>query len=269
MLDCALDQIERNRQTIEIARNASDIERIHRSGKIAAVLDIEGSFDLDGDLCGPPRHVPAGLALRAAFRAQLDQQLRRFLLLARQMARPERARPRVHSRDEPPGHGDQRVARFRRRHLAGHRRQQRSRSSPRTTACARSTTFRATCRTGCSRNWRRKAACSDSRSATSSTIARLSTGPRRTPASRSGTPARFRRAGPSWTLAELDQPAGAAVSHAARRYPAGHPPDGGRVGGGGGPRHPDWWAKTTSRWAAISMAARRCRAACATSATCR
>ncbi len=49
-LDCALDQIERNRQTIEIARNASDIERIHRSGKIAAVLDIEGSFDLDGDL---------------------------------------------------------------------------------------------------------------------------------------------------------------------------------------------------------------------------
>ncbi len=49
-LDSALDQIERNRQTIEIARTASDIERIHQSGKIAAVLDIEGSFDLDGDL---------------------------------------------------------------------------------------------------------------------------------------------------------------------------------------------------------------------------
>ena len=50
MLDCALNQIEHNSQTIEVARNASDIERIHRRGKIAAVLAIEGSFDLDGDL---------------------------------------------------------------------------------------------------------------------------------------------------------------------------------------------------------------------------
>ena len=49
MLDCAVDQIGRNSQTIEIAHTASDIERIHQSGKIAAVLDIEGSFDLDGD----------------------------------------------------------------------------------------------------------------------------------------------------------------------------------------------------------------------------
>jgi membrane dipeptidase len=49
MLDCALDQIARNSQTIELARNASDIERIRRNSKIAAVLDIEGSFDLDGD----------------------------------------------------------------------------------------------------------------------------------------------------------------------------------------------------------------------------
>jgi membrane dipeptidase len=50
MLDCAMDQIDRNRRTIEIARNASDIERIHGAGKIAAVLAVEGSFDLDGDL---------------------------------------------------------------------------------------------------------------------------------------------------------------------------------------------------------------------------
>ena len=49
-LDCALDQLARNRGSIEMARTASDIERIRRSGKIAAVLDIEGSFDLDGDL---------------------------------------------------------------------------------------------------------------------------------------------------------------------------------------------------------------------------
>jgi membrane dipeptidase len=50
MLDCAMTQIDRNRATIEIARNASDIDRIRSAGKIAAVLDIEGSFDLDGDL---------------------------------------------------------------------------------------------------------------------------------------------------------------------------------------------------------------------------
>ncbi len=49
MLDCALEQIARNSGTIAIARTASDIERIHKSGKMAAVLDIEGSFDLDGD----------------------------------------------------------------------------------------------------------------------------------------------------------------------------------------------------------------------------
>ena len=50
MLDCAVDQISRNNKAIEIARNAADVERIHKAGRIAAVLDIEGSFDLDGDL---------------------------------------------------------------------------------------------------------------------------------------------------------------------------------------------------------------------------
>uniref|UniRef100_Q01TD7 Peptidase M19, renal dipeptidase n=1 Tax=Solibacter usitatus (strain Ellin6076) TaxID=234267 RepID=Q01TD7_SOLUE len=49
MLDCAVEQIARNGRTIEIARNAADIERIRAAGKMAAVLDIEGSFDLDGD----------------------------------------------------------------------------------------------------------------------------------------------------------------------------------------------------------------------------
>src|SRR5690349_5953877 len=34
MLDCALEQIARNRDSIEIARNASDIDRIHRAGKM-------------------------------------------------------------------------------------------------------------------------------------------------------------------------------------------------------------------------------------------
>jgi membrane dipeptidase len=50
LIDACIAQIQANRATIEIATNATDIERIHAAGKIAAVLDIEGSFDLDGDL---------------------------------------------------------------------------------------------------------------------------------------------------------------------------------------------------------------------------
>jgi membrane dipeptidase len=50
LVDLALTQLEKNRDRIELARNATDIERIRRTGKIAAVLDLEGGFDLDGDL---------------------------------------------------------------------------------------------------------------------------------------------------------------------------------------------------------------------------
>lgn len=49
LIDACIMQIKANSSTIEIALNASDIERIHAAGRIAAVLDIEGSFDLDGD----------------------------------------------------------------------------------------------------------------------------------------------------------------------------------------------------------------------------
>lgn len=50
LLDLALAQIERNGDQIGIARKASDIGELNRQGKIAAVLDLEGGFDLDGDL---------------------------------------------------------------------------------------------------------------------------------------------------------------------------------------------------------------------------
>ncbi len=50
LLDLALEQLTKNQDAIELARNASDIEGIHKKGKIAAVLDLEGGFDLDGDL---------------------------------------------------------------------------------------------------------------------------------------------------------------------------------------------------------------------------
>ena len=49
-IDACITQIQANSKTIEIAHNATEIVRIHAAKKIAAVLDIEGSFDLDGDV---------------------------------------------------------------------------------------------------------------------------------------------------------------------------------------------------------------------------
>jgi membrane dipeptidase len=50
VVELALDQIKKNGKAIELALNASDIERIDKSGKIAAFLDLEGGYDLYGDL---------------------------------------------------------------------------------------------------------------------------------------------------------------------------------------------------------------------------
>jgi membrane dipeptidase len=49
LLDAAHDQLARNKDRIELALTASDVERISRTGKIAAFMDLEGGFDLDGD----------------------------------------------------------------------------------------------------------------------------------------------------------------------------------------------------------------------------
>lgn len=49
LIDAAYDQLSRNRDRIELAFNASDVERISKAGKIAAFMDLEGGFDLDGD----------------------------------------------------------------------------------------------------------------------------------------------------------------------------------------------------------------------------
>lgn len=50
LADLALTQLEKNHDKIELALNAADIERINKKGKIAAIFDLEGGFDLDGDL---------------------------------------------------------------------------------------------------------------------------------------------------------------------------------------------------------------------------
>ncbi len=50
VINLALDQIEKNNAVIELALTASDIERINKKGKIAAFLDLEGGYDLDGDI---------------------------------------------------------------------------------------------------------------------------------------------------------------------------------------------------------------------------
>jgi membrane dipeptidase len=46
----AEEQLQRNASRIELALSADDIGRINAAGKMAAVLDLEGGFDLDGDL---------------------------------------------------------------------------------------------------------------------------------------------------------------------------------------------------------------------------
>jgi membrane dipeptidase len=50
LLELARTQIEKNKDRIELAFTASDVERIAKSGRIAAVLDLEGGFDMEGDL---------------------------------------------------------------------------------------------------------------------------------------------------------------------------------------------------------------------------
>src|SRR5690606_12956549 len=50
VVNLALDQIEKNGAMIELALTAHDIERINKKGKMAAFLDLEGGYDLDGDI---------------------------------------------------------------------------------------------------------------------------------------------------------------------------------------------------------------------------
>ena len=69
LIDACITQIQANPATIEIAHNATEIERIHAAGKIAAVLDIEGSFDLDGDPARDARLLPSRAPLHAVIRA--------------------------------------------------------------------------------------------------------------------------------------------------------------------------------------------------------
>ena len=49
LIDAAYGQLEKNKDKIQLAFNATDVERISASGKIAAFMDLEGGFDLDGD----------------------------------------------------------------------------------------------------------------------------------------------------------------------------------------------------------------------------
>ncbi len=50
LIDVALKEIEANANHMALALSAADVERIRKQGRIAAVLDLEGGFDLDGDL---------------------------------------------------------------------------------------------------------------------------------------------------------------------------------------------------------------------------
>ncbi len=49
-IDHALEQIRLNHDLVELALTPDDVAKIRARGKMAAILDIEGSYDLDGDL---------------------------------------------------------------------------------------------------------------------------------------------------------------------------------------------------------------------------
>lgn len=49
LIDAAYRQLDMNKATVELAFSARDIERIHKAGRIATFMDLEGGFDLDGD----------------------------------------------------------------------------------------------------------------------------------------------------------------------------------------------------------------------------
>jgi membrane dipeptidase len=49
-IDHALDQLHKANPELGLAMNGRDLTRLQQEKKIAAVLDIEGSYDLDGDL---------------------------------------------------------------------------------------------------------------------------------------------------------------------------------------------------------------------------
>ena len=70
LMDLALRQIRKNQDQIELARNASDIERIYKSGKIAAFLHLEGSLRFGWRSRPAPRPLPSGFAIRNVRSAQ-------------------------------------------------------------------------------------------------------------------------------------------------------------------------------------------------------
>lgn len=49
-IDHALDQVHKANAQLGLALNERGLSRLEQEGKIAAVLDLEGSYDLDGDL---------------------------------------------------------------------------------------------------------------------------------------------------------------------------------------------------------------------------
>ena len=125
-VDHALRQLQKNSDLVELALNADDVERIHAQGKMAAVLDIEGSYDLDGDL-GVLRDLYR-LGLRSAQLSahNWNQHYADSCCSPAQWKGLTAAWPRCDPRDEQAGHGDQRIPLLRRDDVAGDRGERRA-----------------------------------------------------------------------------------------------------------------------------------------------
>ena len=126
LMDLALRQLEKHHDQIELALTASDIQRINKAGKIAAVLDLEGGFDLDGDL-GVLRDLYR-LGLRSAMLSShnfTNNFADSCCAPAKWNGINDKGRAVIRE-DEPARHGDQRRARLERNDPADRRGKPRS-----------------------------------------------------------------------------------------------------------------------------------------------
>ena len=97
LIDAAYDQLAKNKDKIELALNASDVERISAIRKDRGLHGPRRRLRSRRRSRGPSRSLSARAALVPAAGPQLGQQLRRLVLRAGEVARPQRSRPRRRS----------------------------------------------------------------------------------------------------------------------------------------------------------------------------